>query len=144
MSALNDFYTYAQQEDIQIIAYPIGFRPAASLQLRGKRATFLDFNQISTITELNWAAAHESGHHHMGAYHKAASPYQIWQQAEYRADRWAFEQYLPADALAEAMRAGHTEPWQLAEYFGMPEQAIKKALHYWTECRGVDFNRLEL
>ena len=144
MSALKDFYTYAQEEGIQIMAYPIGFRSAASLRLRGRRATFLDFGQIRTIPELNWAVAHESGHHHLGAYHKVASPYQLWQQAEYRADRWAFESYLPADQIAEAMQKGYTEPWQLAEYFDLPEAAIKKALHYWTECRGVDFNRLEL
>lgn len=142
MSALNDFYTYCQQEDIQIVAYPIGFRSAASLRLRGRRATFFDFDHIRSIPELNWAAAHESGHHHLGAYHKVSSPYQLWQQAEYRADRWAFHSYLPATALAEAMRLGYTEPWQLAEYFGMPEPAIKKALHYWTECRGVDFNTI--
>ena len=30
---------------------------------------------------------------------------------------------------------------ELAEYFDLPEDDIKKALHYWTECRGVDFNK---
>ncbi len=31
--------------------------------------------------------------------------------------------------------------WPLADYFDLDEDYIKKALHYWTECRGVDFNQ---
>ena len=26
--------------------------------------------------------------------------------------------------------------WPLADYFDLDEDYIKKALHYWTECRG--------
>lgn len=87
MSALADFYEYAEEENVKIYACPIGFRPAASLMLYGSRAAFLDFSQLNTIPEINWAAAHESGHHHTGAYHKCESPYQLWQKAEYKADR---------------------------------------------------------
>ena len=39
------------------------------------------------------------------------------------------------------MQKGYTETWQLADYFDLDEDYIKKALHYWTECRGVDFNQ---
>ena len=57
------------------------------------------------------------------------------------ANRRAIETYLPLDALRGAMRAGYTEPWQLAEYFDLPEQDIKNALTYWSERQNVDFNR---
>ena len=137
MSALNDFYTYAREEDIDIYAYPIGFRIAASLRLGSQRATFFDFDQLPTLADTNWAAAHESGHHHTGAYHKADSPYQLVAQAEYRADRWAFEHYLSPAQFHRAFQAGCTQTWELAEWFDLPEPVIKKALHYWKECRGV-------
>ena len=140
MSALNDFYTYAREEDIDIYAYPIGFRIAASLRLGSQRATFFDFDQLPTLADTNWAAAHESGHHHTGAYHKAESPHQLVAQAEYRADRWIAEHFLTAEAFEEAFSQGYTELWQLAEYFEMPERDIQAALQYWTNCRGVQFH----
>ena len=87
------------------------------------------------------AMLHESGHLHTGALHKVNSPFQLVEQNEYRADADAFRRCLPPDEIRTAMRAGYTEPWQLAEYFDLDEDYIKKALHYWTQCRGVDFNQ---
>ena len=46
----------------------------------------------------------------------------------------------PPQALREALAAGYTEPWQLADYFDLPQQDIEKALHYRQECQGIDFN----
>ena len=63
------------------------------------------------------------------------------EQNEYRADADAFRRCLPPEEIRTAIRAGYTEPWQLAEYFDLDEDYIKKALHYWTQCRGVDFNQ---
>ena len=141
MSALSDFYAYARAENIGVYAYPIGFRTALSVRDGARRATFFDFSQLRTVRSLNGAAAHESGHHHTGAYHKVDSPFQVWQQAEYRADRWLFETYLSPCQLRDAFRAGYTRPDELADYFDLPEQTVRAALHYWTECRGFNFNK---
>mgnify|MGYP006925904836 CR=1 FL=1 len=141
LSALSDLYSYAQEEHIGIYAYPIEFRAAVSMRDGPRRATFFDFAKLTTTADICWAAAHENGHHHMGAYHKVDSPYQVWGQAEYRANHWAFEHYLSPAQLLEAFEAGYTEAWQIAEWFNLPEDAVKKALHYWTECRGVIFNK---
>ena len=72
---------------------------------------------------------------------RSYSPYEIKEQAENRAFAASVEKYLPVSELRQAMARGFTEPWQLAEYFSFDEDYIKKALHYWTECRGVDFNQ---
>ena len=84
---------------------------------------------------------HESGHLHTGALHKVNSPFQLVEQNECRADADSFQRYLPAEEIRSAMRNGYVETWQLAEYFDVEESYIKKALHYWTECKGMDFNR---
>lgn len=34
---------------------------------------------------------------------------------------------VPTQELAEAVEAGFTEPWELAEYFGVPEPLIRQA-----------------
>lgn len=72
------------------------------------------------------AMLHESGHLHTGALHKVDSPFQLVEQNEYRADADAFRRCLPPDEIRTAMRAGYTEPWQLAEYFDLDEDYIKK------------------
>ena len=38
------------------------------------------------------------------------------------------------------MRNGYTTPWELADYFNLDEEYIQKALDYWAQCRGVNFN----
>ena len=58
---------------------------------------------------------------------------------EYKANRWAIQRYLPFEELQKAMGAGHTEPWQLAEYFQLPEETVRRALHYYLRTRGLRF-----
>jgi hypothetical protein len=65
------------------------------------------------------------------------------ERSEYRAIRWAAENYLPVEAFQEAFQAGITEIWQLSEYFDLPEADICAALRYWTDSRGIDFSEQE-
>lgn len=102
----------------------------------------LDRSRCKTVKQERTVLAHEAGHYLSGAFYLAYSPYEIKEQAEHKAFVASVERYLPADALRRCYRMGLTEPWQLAEYFDLEEEFIKKALHYWTECRGVDFNTL--
>jgi hypothetical protein len=37
---------------------------------------------------------------------------------------------------------GMTENWEIAEYFNLEEEFVEKAVHYWTDCKGIDFNCL--
>ena len=78
-----------------------------------------------------------------GAPTRCPAPGTWWKKHEYKANRWAFEHYLPADELKTAMASGLTEPWQLAEWYGFPESFVRRALEYWTTRRGIDFRRME-
>ena len=49
--------------------------------------------------------------------------------------------FLTEEEFREAFSYGYTEPWQLSEYFDLPQREIECAYHYWTDCRGVDFNK---
>ncbi|MGN0974398.1 MAG: ImmA/IrrE family metallo-endopeptidase [Gemmiger sp.] len=100
----------------------------------------IDRTKCKTAAQERTVLAHEAGHYLSGAFYRAASPYEVREQAEYKAQAASFERYLPPEAIRAAMRAGYTEPWQLAEYFDLEEDYIKKALHYWTECRGIRFS----
>ena len=113
--------------------------PGATVRDGVYMAVFLDFTQIRSTRLLRGVCCHEMGHVATGALHKVDSPYELAERSEYRANRWCAQHYLTQEDFREAFQAGYTEPWQLAEFFDMPERDVRSALTYWTERRGVDF-----
>lgn len=84
---------------------------------------------------------HEVGHCATGCTHHLDSSFELIGQHEHKANRWAAERFLPFVKLQKAMGEGYTQPWELAEYFGVSEDAIKWALNYYTENCGLSFNK---
>ena len=76
--------------------------------------------------------AHEIGHCVCGAFYNPYSSFDIRQKHEYRADKWAIKKLIPVDELDEAVAAGYTELWDLADYFGVTEEFMKKAVCWYT------------
>ena len=76
--------------------------------------------------------AHEIGHCVCGAFYNPYSSFDIRQKHEHRADKWAIKKLIPVDELDEAVAAGHTELWDLADYFGVTEEFMKKAVCWYT------------
>ncbi|MGN0984363.1 MAG: ImmA/IrrE family metallo-endopeptidase [Gemmiger sp.] len=138
---LADVYKDVEQTGAKIYPYNIGFCDAATLEMNGKYAIFLDFSKFDTLADMTWSLGHEAAHCATGCTHKLSSSYDLIEKHEFKANRYAIEKYLPVSALCAAMRGGCTTVYDLAQHFGVPEAAIRQALQYWTECRGVDFNR---
>ena len=44
----------------------------------------------------------------------------------------AIQKLVPVDELEDAISLGYSEPWELAEYFDVTEDFIKKAVCYYT------------
>ena len=141
MFELSDFYDYCKQNNIDVIPYDRCPQAGATVRDQGFYAVFLDFTKIRSARTLRGVCYHELGHLGTGALHKVSSPYELVERSEHRARRWSAEHYLPEGAFREAFRCGYTEPWQLAEFFDLPEEDIRSALCYWNECRGIDFNK---
>ena len=141
MFELSDFYRYCRKNNVDVIPYIGCPQPGATIRDQGFYAVFLDFSKIRSTRLLRGVCCHELGHIATGALHKVDSPYELAERSEYRANRWAAEQFLTDESFREAFQQGYTEPWQLAEYFDLPEADVRAALHYWTQCRGIDFNK---
>lgn len=137
MDALQSFYEYCEQNNVDVMSFEKLPADACTVRDQGFYAVVFNPVRLDTFCKLRTAAMHEEGHLRTGALHKVNSPYQVVAQNEYRANAEAFRRYLSPQKIRAAIRAGYTEPWQLAEYFGVEESYIKKALHYWIECRGV-------
>ena len=144
MFEISDFYHYCKQNQVDVIPYDGCPKAGATIRDLGYYAVFLDFTKIKSTRLLRGVCYHELGHVATGALHKVDSPYELAERSEYRAIRWAAETYLNEAAFREAFAAGFTEIWQLSEYFDLPEADIRAALHYWTQCRGIDFTKQEV
>lgn len=66
------------------------------------------------------------------ATHEVNSPFDLVAKHEYKADKWAIERALSVDELDDAVAEGHTEIWDLAEYFGVTEDFMRKAVCWYT------------
>ena len=140
MFELSEFYRYCRENQVSIIPYLGIPQPGATIRDGSHYGVFLDFSQIDTTRLLRGVCAHELSHLKTGALHRPASPYDLAQRSEYRANRYFSQHYLTEKELRQAFSQGYTELWQLSEYFDLPEQDIQKALSYWTVARNVNFN----
>lgn len=141
MFELSDFYDYCKSNNVDVIPYDGCPQPGATIRDQGHYAIFLDFSKIQSTRLLRGVCYHELGHAATGALHKIDSPYELVERNEHRANRWSAEQFLTQEDFRCAFADGCTELWQLSDYFDLPEQDVSKALQYWTQCRGVDFNK---
>lgn len=140
MFELSDFYTYCDDNDIDVIPYMGMPSEGATVRDQGYYAIFLDIAKIRSTRLLKGVCCHEMGHAATGALHKVCSPYETVERSEYRANRWMAENHITEDMFRDAFKAGYTEVWQLAEYFDLPEDVIRTAAAYWTDSKGVNFN----
>ena len=140
MFELSHFYDYCKENRVDVIPYLGVPQPGATIRDGAYYAVFLDFSKILSTRLLRGVCCHELGHLATGALHRVDSPFELVERSEYRANRYMAQHFLTEEAFREAFAAGYTEVWQLADYFDLPEQDIKKALTYWSERRAVDFS----
>ena len=141
MFELAHFYDYCKVNRVDVIPYNGVPQPGATVRDGQFCAVFLDFTKITSTRLLRGVCCHELGHIATGALHKVDSPYELVERSEYRANRYVAQRFLTRDDFAAAFQAGCRELWELSEYFDLPEADVRAALHYWTQCKGADFNK---
>lgn len=134
MTGLAKVIRNLDKDGILVIDTPLKANKALSLE-RGKIIAF-DNRYFDSSAELCTALIHEGGHFESGAFYSPYSPYQIKEQAEYRADRSAILRYIPYEEMAALLRADY-QLWELAEYFGVTEEYMLKAYLYYKDRYGA-------
>ena len=92
----------------------------ATIEIGRRYGVFMDFDTIETAAEETVLVAHEGGHISTGSTHQVNSPYEI------------IKKLIPKDELDKAVSEGHTEVWDLADYFNVTEEFIRKAVCWYT------------
>lgn len=131
MKTLKQIYRTAEQENIVIDRFALSSREALSLMDEdGACFIAIDPGKILSEADERTKLSHELGHCITGAFYNEHSNFDCRQKHENRADKWAVLHLISADALDDAVAAGHTEIWDLAEFFGVTEPFMRKALCY--------------
>jgi Zn-dependent peptidase ImmA (M78 family) len=78
--------------------------------------------------------AHELGHCATDSFYNVHTPVLTRGKCERRADEWAIKKLVPKNELKTAIKEGNTEPWQLADYFGVDERFIIRAMEYYKKA----------
>ena len=126
---LLQLYELADQYGIEIDCLPM--RETKSLALpQGLIA--LDPYHTESANEMKVCLAHEMGHIETSSFYNIHSSLDIRKKHETRADKWAIQQLIREDDLDDAVSKGHTEIWDLADYFGVTEEFMEKTVCLYT------------
>ena len=88
----------------------------------------MDPRHLFTLAEEKVRLAHELGHCETGSFYNRYATCDIREKHEHRADKWAIQELVPADELNKAVASGCTELCNLADYFDVTEDFMRKAI----------------
>jgi len=92
----------------------------------------LDTDRIEKTIEAKICLAHEMGHIETNSFYNVHSPLDVRQKHENRANKWAIKHLITEEELDEAVANGHTEIWDLADYFDVTEDFMRKVVCLYT------------
>ena len=126
---LAEVYRYAEDHDISI--HDFRFKKILAMSVPDHIA--IDYTKISDERQEKNVLMHEISHNETGTFYGLQLPLESKERLEYRARKWAWLRLIPAEELKQAIAAGCTEVWDLAEYFDLPEEQVAEAVAYYQE-----------
>ena len=122
-------YGLAQQQNIPVYRFPLPKTGSMSLMdEQGHCFIGMDEGVRDGGVQERVHLSHELGHCLTGSFYNIYAAADLRARHENRADKWAIRRLIPVSDLDDAIAAGHTELWDLAEYFGVTETFLKKAI----------------
>lgn len=133
MGDLVHLVNYAEHHGIDVDWFSMERAESLSMPLDEERyGIAIDPGKVRSLPDLHVKLAHEIGHCMTGSFYNRWAALDVRQKHENAADRWAIEQMVPKDELNAAVSYGRTEIWDLAEWFGVTPDFMKKAVCYYT------------
>ena len=100
----------------------------------------MDPFRIETTAQERVHLAHELGHCETGAFYNVHSSLDIREKQEARANVWAVSRLVPAEEFMNALCNGVVEIWELAEYFDVTEDFIRKDAEIYKVKNALQLN----
>lgn len=129
MISIPELYAQAAQQNIPVLRHPMKQCGSMSLMLSdGSCFIGMDDRVADGGAQEREHLGHELGHCLTGSFYNIYAAADLRSRHENRADKWAIRRLIPVSALDDAIASGHTELWDLADYFGVTEAFLKKAI----------------
>lgn len=122
----------AEQENIEVISWPLHGR-TKGLYCDG---TIAISKNISTTAEKTCVLAEELGHYHTSSGDIIDTSIILNRKQEEKARRWAMRRILPLNDIIKAYKAGCRSLYEMAEYLGVTEKFLLKALQTYNIMYG--------
>ena len=92
MDKANEFYGIAEENDIDILNFPLPLTGCLSIEVNGHCCIGLDSTRRFTRAEEAVRIGHELGHCLYGGFYTRSTPRDVKEKQEARADRWSSTQ----------------------------------------------------
>lgn len=126
-------YQEAEKMDVDVFLFSLSADRSMAIQMGdGACAVAIDPRKMESIASVTTSLAHELGHCATGSFYSPWAACDVRGKHENRADKWAIQKLITADELDDAVAAGYTTLWALAEHFGVTLDLMRKAVCWYT------------
>lgn len=133
MVSVPELYGVASRRNIPVVTYPLPQTGSLAVMYpSGDCVIGMDPGLNDGGVRERIHLAHELGHCATGSFYNIYAKADTRQRHENKADKWAIEALISVDDLDDAIAAGYTEIWELADFFGVPEDFMRKAVCYYV------------
>lgn len=128
-----ELYQEAEEAGIPILVLEIPKTGSMCIQSENGRCYIgMDYGAFPNEAQRRVHLAHELGHCKTGAFYNRWAARDLRKRHENHADKWAIQKLVPKERLEAAVADGHSELWDLAEYFDVTEDFMKKAVCWYV------------
>lgn len=133
MIALEGLYRIADENNIVVDCFDLKKREALSV-MDSDGFCYIAINPLKLESELDekMKLGHELGHSMTGSFYNESATCDIRRKHENCADKWEIQCFISEEDLDEAIADGYTTIWDLAEYFDVTEDFMRKAVCWYT------------
>ena len=126
----NDLYRIAEQSGIQVDRCDLKLNRSISAIYMDK--LFVGLDKSISGAEERVCLAHEIGHCETCSFYNIYSPLDVRGKHERRANVWAIKAMIPYADYIKALKKGKTNIYSLADFFGVTEDFMRKAVEYYN------------
>lgn len=122
----------AEDAGVPVVRIPLPETGSLSVQAGNTGVIGLDDSRPMTTAEEQACVGHELGHCLYGGFYTRATPFDIAERHEVRADKWYILNAIPRRTLFSLLRRGY-DAWEIAEQLNTTEEYVRRAYYYYKE-----------
>jgi len=131
-------FDIADRNHIPVVHFPLGHAESVSIEDEdGRQFIGMDLCTFEGARDLKVHFAHELGHCLRGGFYDRDTDPRIRRRCERDADAWAIEHLIPEEELRHRLSVIDPDPADAAEYFGVTEEFLQKAVRHYRKGNWV-------